>query len=210
VVSFGNTIFARITETTVATEEITKESELKEESDNLFHGSLLEDIHISNPIDKNTMVVANENWSTFETRDFSFNYSTSWLINERVLSFNDNLRVELINYDPNTVTEQQNTNPFFKIEIVQLDNPSNLSLKEWLDDFIQSQDYPLEILEERYITVDGRESIYQEKRNLAFDFIYPTVYIKEGLYIYLINVGSDKAFKPVFEEVLSSFKFKDD
>ena len=145
---------------------------------------------------------------TYTAKDFSFEYPKNWFINEVQSEFNS--YVQIFNYDDSKVKGSHYiSKEHFKIEIVKLENTDNLSLRDWVDTFIENQDYETEVLEERIIEVDDREAIYQIENIVPMGIIHPGVFIKKGNDIFIMNVNQLKGYEAVLDGILESFKFNE-
>lgn len=147
---------------------------------------------------------------TFTSEEFSFQYPKNWVIQDQssreYFSY-----VALANYDPNALVGNPHaTGNFFKIEIVKLPNSDNLTLEEWVNDFIKKseQDFKPTILEKQPATFSNQEAIFHLERIEQTQSIHPVIYVRRGNDIYLFNVSAlSEEFEPIFEKFSESFSF---
>jgi len=146
-------------------------------------------------------------FNVYEAKDFSFEYPSGWFVTEIQSKFNS--YVQILNYEMSDVKGGHDVqNEYFKVEIVKLENPNDLSLRDWVDNFIENQDYKTEVLEERNMSVGGRDIIYQIEEIVPMNIIHPVAFIKVGNSIFVINSGMAKGFDDVFDWVLESLEFR--
>lgn len=189
------------TENTDSDASAEKKGDSKKQKDGQVKGVMTE--KIEEVIEE---VPAESDFETYTAKDFSFEYPKDWFINEVQSEFNS--YVQIFNYDDSKVKGSHYVSKdHFKIEIVKLENPDDLSLRDWVDSFVENQDYKTEVLEERIIEVQGREAIYQIEEIAPMEIIHPAVFIKKGSSVFIMNVNQTKGYEKEFNVLLESFKF---
>lgn len=153
-----------------------------------------------------TQTIAGVEYKQNITSEYSFYYPSGWYVNDQT---NIHLPyVAVANMNPEAVKKLpiNSRGQYFKFEIVRLSNPSNLTLDQWVESFINESPSHPEVISSESILVSGENAIKTIEK--VRDFLHPMVYVLHGEYIYLINAPTmTKETEGVFGNILLGFNF---
>lgn len=153
--------------------------------------------------------VAEDEYVTHTSKEFSFEYPKNWFVND--VQSENNSYVQITNYDPNNFVQSPYAQgKYFGYEIYKDLTETQLSLEEWVEEYIARQEYETSVIEKKEIILDGNKGIYQIENIIPREIIHPAIYFKKGKNIYLVNISPlTPELESVHQKFIESFRFLD-
>jgi len=138
-------------------------------------------------------------WETYVGSGIQISFPPNWVAQQ-----GGGTLIQLFNFDPSNI---KTVNDRFKLEIVELPAFGSSNLRNWVDNFIENQEYQTEVLGERGITVDQREAIYQLVRVGSVSNVI--VYVWSGHRVFLISATPiNEEYEVILNDILKSLILK--